>query len=306
MAVPIGLVPGEAARGAVRVARIGVALAGAARHRCRRSRRAAGTLAVRVVQPRPPSASGSLHESSSSVSMMIGDERVGAEEVVALLEDRRVDAVEVRLRRADRRVELDGVVRIRLDEEAVPALELRLEAAAVLADAGDEALEVRGDGGVVGLLGHVRIRGARVVRSPGGSHARKLPPLPSSGLASVDRRLGGPSLGLRAIEEVAAIVVVTRADGRHGRAGAGLADVGRAAAAERRGDDADVQVVDRRELELEPGGADRSLPCFVGLARTVGSSALMQSGAKRRVSEIGYGLLRAGPACRPWKRSCRS
>ena len=60
-----------------------------------------------------------------------GEERVGAKEVVPLLEERGVDAGE----RGDVVRGGDRLERIGLDEEAVPALELRLDAASGLADA---------------------------------------------------------------------------------------------------------------------------------------------------------------------------
>ena len=184
-----------------------------------------------------------------------GDERVAAEEVLALLQNRRVEAVEIGLRRVDRGVELDRVVRIRLDEEAVPALELRFETAAVLLGADGQILEVLDEGGNVGLLGDVRIGLALVLRLVRREPREEVAAVVVEGLRVHDRGLGRAAGRLRAADEVTAIVVVAVADGRPRCAAARFADVLRAAAAERRGDDAEVQIVDRRELELPAVGA---------------------------------------------------
>ena len=89
-------------------------------------------------QPWPPMVSGSAASSFSSVTTMIGEQRVGPQEVGALLEDGVVDALE----RGALPFFVDLVERIGLDEEAVPGLVLRLEAAAVLVHALDERREV--------------------------------------------------------------------------------------------------------------------------------------------------------------------
>ena len=96
----------------------------------------AGKLLDMNAQPWPPTASGSAEESSSSVSMMYRDERVGPEEVCTLPQDVHVDPFsQVRQVGA---IALNSVPRVGLDEEAVEALELSLETTAVLLDADDE------------------------------------------------------------------------------------------------------------------------------------------------------------------------
>ena len=155
-----------------------------------------------------------------------GQQRVGPEEVGALLEHLGVDARERRVAPGDG----DALVRVRLDEEAVPALELRLDAAAPLAHGADDLLEVLHELLRVGERGRAGRRRA-------------------AGVVGRRREVGEEALGrvgdAAAVDELRVVVPLV---GRRlaGRLGAHVAPH----RAERRRDDRDVQVVDRRELEV--------------------------------------------------------
>jgi hypothetical protein len=205
-----------------------------------------------------------------------GDERVGPEEVGALLEDRGVDALVL----GDVAFADDVGVRVGLDEEVVPALELRLEAAAVLLHAADEAGEClvevvhRGVGrrAFGGLLGLVALDG----REPREEVRR---------LRVRNRRL----LGAGAVDELTAVVVV-RVERRVGRVRRVFGARVGAEATHGGRDDADVDVDDRLELGLA------RLALLALLGRRIGALtrgfAVVVDAVRRdeAVDEVGDGL----------------
>ena len=170
-----------------------------------------------------------------------------------LLQDRRIDPDPLRRAIDDG----EAGVRIRLDQEAVPALELRLDPAAVLVNPGDEIGEV---GLEPARVAERRARPRVLPRVRGdagepGEEARRR--VGERGLA----RHGCAGFG-RALEQVPLVVVVAiehRPVHRDRLRGArrvlvpGLAQP----RPEGRAHDPDVEVVDRGELELLSRGAGR-------------------------------------------------
>ena len=265
-ALRVAAVPAERARRAAQVVRVGQADGRAARrgeapgHEVPRRAAEAPHVDLGVVLVRQ-------HEDRH--------ERVRTQEVGTLLEDRRIDPVPLRDGRAAHHRRLEIGVRIRLDEEAVPALELRLDAAAELVNADDELLKVG--------LQHHRVPDRRRTH---GRRGRGLDALVVRVGAREPveevRRIGGPERGLRVVgqvvrvgrtvEQVPLIVVVpvdrpaARQRPRGARSGAWTRVRGEAPS-ERRAHDPDVQVVNGRELRVR--GPRAAVARDVGLSHHV-------------------------------------
>ncbi len=183
------------------------------------------------------------------------EERVGTEEGSALREDRRVDARVARVERGG--LDADRLVRVGLDEEAIPGLVLRLEAASVLVDAGDHLGEVADERARRVHVADGGLRRHRRRRLPG-AHFQRDGGKPGE---EVERRRSlrdGRLVGAAAVQELAPVVVV-RVQCRVGGVRVVRVACRRAAATSERGrDDAEVHVVDGRELRVARRASRRS------------------------------------------------
>jgi hypothetical protein len=200
------------------------------------------------------------------------DHGVGAEKIGPLLEQHLIFALGDGFAILDH----DGLIRVGIDEEAIPALELRLVATANLTDA---AHHVAQGGDEARLAREIAYRGFagrdELLRGIPGEEALAL--------------VGGEGLslaGLAAGEEVGSVVVAEVARsatlGLGGGAGVG------AVAAQARADEADVEVAHRDELAPAAGGAgvERAL----GLYADGGAARVDAAGAQQAEEDVRQGL----------------